>query len=138
MARPPYTITVTAQTTVEDIRVCLSRHRSVHNQTELCQKEIHEKSGLGDVSRSAVRSKTDVEEEVIAEASEFGIGAPTGSKAVMIPRHIRDRPKIQLVYCGERLEDGHVFGDYPFEKEQKKWSKPYAGRHLQSNSLLAM
>jgi hypothetical protein len=34
---------------------------------------------------------------------------------------------MQLVYCGERLEDGSVFGDYPWEREKRKWSKPYAG-----------
>jgi len=35
----------------------------------------------------------------------------------------------QYLYCGKKLVrgSGKVFGDYPFDTQLKRWSKPYAG-----------
>ena len=68
------------------------------------------------------------EEEKGTEAADDAAATAKAKRAAQRKKKAK-KSSTKYLYCGAILAvgEGKVFGDYPFDTQLKRWSKPYAG-----------
>ena len=92
--------------------------------------ETREKGFGYDAMKETGEGNTDGDGETKGTDSDVGSLTRTDStRSVKKSKKKKKKPKTEYLYCGRKLVrgKGKLFGEYPWQTEVKKWSKPFVG-----------